>query len=302
MDTYKEIYKLIDHALSEDIRTGDITTAALIPEDAVIAAHLSLKQAGMIAGLPFIDKFFHKIDPRIQVELCCKEGDFLKSGDVIASISGPAQGIFSAERALLNFLQHCSGIATITAAYVKKVAGLKCAIMDTRKTLPGLRALEKYAVKIAGGKNHRFGLDDRLVIKKNHLSYLNSSSPLEFNEAFDKVKALGADLPIEIEIDDIKLLDRALKTDAYAIMLSNMTPEEISKCITKIRKTNKKVYVESSGAISLETVRAYAETGIDGIAIGDLTHSVKALDIRLRLGIPPQAKPTDKQRKITQHI
>ncbi|MBA2726879.1 MAG: carboxylating nicotinate-nucleotide diphosphorylase [Parachlamydiaceae bacterium] len=283
MESYKEIDNLIDLALAEDIRSGDITTLALIPEKAIISANLSLKQAGVVAGLPFIERFFHKVDPLIKVELCCKEGAFLKSGTVIALITGPAQGIFTAERAVLNFLQHCSGVATTTAAFVKKVAGLNCAIMDTRKTLPGLRAIEKYAVKVAGGKNHRFGLDDRLVIKRNHISFLNASSPHAFNEAFEKVKAKSGDLPIEIEIDDITLLDRALKTDVFAITLSNMTPEDITKCVRKIRKTNKKVYIESAGIISLETVRAYAETGIDGISIGDLTHSVKALDIKLRL-------------------
>lgn len=283
MDLSQEIDKLIDLALAEDIRSGDITTAALIPDTAIISARLSLRQAGVIAGLPFIEKFFQKIDPTITVEMLCKEGEFLKSGTPLAIITGSAQAIFNAERSVLNFLQHCSGIATVTAAFIKKVAGLKCAIMDTRKTLPGLRALEKYAVRVGGGMNHRFALDDRLVIKKNHLSFLNSSSPQFFSEALQKVKAKSGDLPIEIEIDDIRLLDRALQTDVFAIMLSNMAPEEISKCVKIIRRTTKKVYVESAGAITLETVRAYAETGVDGISIGDLTHSVKALDIRLRL-------------------
>lgn len=283
MDLSKEIDKLIDQALAEDIRSGDITTQALIPENAEISARLTLRQAGVVAGLPFMANFFQKIDPRIKVDIQCNEGASLKSGSILALISGSARGIFTAERAFLNFLQHSCGVATITAAYVKKVKGLKCAIMDTRKTLPGLRALEKYAVKVGGGMNHRFGLDDRLVIKKNHLLFLNTSAPHAIKEALQRVRDKGASLPIEIEVDDIALLDRALQTDVVAIMLSNMTPDEISKCLIKIRKTDKKVYFESAGAISLETVRAYAETGVDGISIGDLTHSVKALDIRLRL-------------------
>lgn len=283
MNLHKEIEHLIERALTEDIRSGDVTTGTLVPDEARITARLILKQSGVVAGLPFLEVLFQKIDPQIQVELLVQEGSFHKSGTLIAKISGPAKGILTGERVALNLIQHASGIATITAAYVKKLVGLKCAIMDTRKTLPGLRHLEKYAVKTGGGFNHRFGLDDRLVIKSKHFSFLSGNTPYTIQQAVQKLKEKNANLPVEIEIDDEALIEEALKTDVTAIMLSNMTPEEVVKCVKQVRKTDKKVYLESAGAITLDTVRAFAETGVDGISIGDLTHSVKALDIALRL-------------------
>lgn len=279
----KDIEHLLERAIAEDIRSGDITSQACIPDHAITHAKLVMKQAGVVAGLPFLSLLFHLIDSSIEVVPLIEEGSFQKAGTIIAKISGPARGILSGERTALNLIQHASGVATTTAAYVKKVAGFGCAILDTRKTLPGLRSLEKYAVRVGGGSNHRFSLDDRFVIKTNHLAVLSATSSEPIRDAVKQVKALRPDLSIEIEIDDPQLLEEALNTDASVIILCNMTPDQVARCVEKIRSTNKKVYVESSGTITLDTIRAYAELGVDAISIGALTHSVPALDISMKM-------------------
>jgi len=279
----EEIENLINITIAEDIRSGDITSFACVSEHSVTSGKFLLKQAGVIAGLPFIEILFKKIDPRIEITPLVDEGSFHKSGTYIAKITGPARGILTAERIVLNLLQHASGVASITNAYVRKVAGLECAILDTRKTLPGLRALEKYAVVAGGGKNHRHGLDDRFIIKTNHLAFISPRASNPITQAVEKAYAYNPKLPIEIEIADINDLDEALKTRAASIMLIGMLPEEAKVCIKKGKTSNKKIYIESGGTITLDTVRAYAETGVNGISVGELTHSVHALDIRMRL-------------------
>jgi len=284
MHLEKEIEGLIDIAIEEDIRSGDITSTACIPKQAVTSARLFMKQAGVVAGLPFLTILFHKIDPEIEIFLVIEEGSFQKAGTVIGKISGPARGILSGERIALNLLQHASGVATQTRAYVKKIVGIDCAILDTRKTLPGLRALEKYAVRVGGGVNHRFSLDGRFVIKPNHCCFLAGNFAHPLQEAIKRAKEYRPDLPIEIEIDSIEYLQEALNTDACAIMLSRMPPQSVQRCVKEIRKTNKKVYLESLGTITLDTIRAYAETGIDGISVDAITQA-EALDIGMRLTI-----------------
>lgn len=283
MSLEQEVHQLIDFSLKEDIRTGDITTNTCICENAETSAKLVLKQAGVVAGLPFLDSLFKKIDPRIQVKLNIKEGSFEKAGTIIGVVSGPLRGILSGERAALNLIQHTSGIATITASYVKKVLGFDCSILDTRKTLPGLRALEKYAVKIGGGCNHRLGLDDRLIIKTNHLSYLATHVKNSLSQIVNQLKKAHPEIPVDIEIAEFERLDEALQTEADGIMLINMTIKDTKRSVEKIKKTSKKVYIEANGTITLDTVRSYAETGVNGISIGDLTHSVQALDIGMRI-------------------
>lgn len=284
MKLEEEIEHLIERAIQEDVGEGDFTTQACIPESSNATGRIILKQAGIVAGLPFLSVLFKKIDPRIEVALSVPEGSFQKAGTILGVVTGPARGILTGERIALNLIQHASGVATITSAYVKKVAGLNCSIMDTRKTLPGLRALEKYAVRMGGGKNHRYGLSDRCIIKINHLSFYASGQPKPIQYAFESVKSLYSDLEIEIEIKKYENLDEALATGAAAIMLRDMAPEDVKKCVEKIRKSStKKVYIESAGSITLDTVRAYAETGVNGISLGILTHSVQALDIVMRL-------------------
>lgn len=285
MDLDKEIEQLIEAAIKEDIGTGDITSEACIPPHVNSSGEIVLKQGGVPAGLRYLELLYKKIDPSIEVKVLVKEGTYQKAGTTLAKVSGPARGIITGERVALNLLQHASGVATATYEYVRKLTGLKCDILDTRKTLPGLRALEKYAVIVGGGKNHRFGLDDRFIIKWNHLAFVGSQAKQAIQEAVKLVKNFGKQIPIEVEIHDPKDLDAVLETEAFAVMLCRMSPKVIAECVKKIRKTNKKVYVESLGTITVETVRFFGETGVDGISIGSITHSVPALDIVMRLKI-----------------
>ena len=278
----KEIERLIDVSIEEDLRTGDITSNILVPQEAITSGIIVLKQAGVLAALPFLQILFQKIDPAIQVKLFVEEGSYQKAGTIVGKVTGPARGILSGERIALNLIQHASGVATTTSEYVRKLKGLHCGILDTRKTLPGLRALEKYAVSVGGGSNHRFSLDDRFIIKTNHLYFLKGTSKYPIRDAIEKVKKHSSDLPIEVEITRYEQLEQALHPYVKGIMLSRMMPLEIKRCVNRIRQTDKKVYIESLGTITLDTVRAYAETGVDGISIGSVTHSVLALDIVMR--------------------
>lgn len=278
----KDITRLIEQALAEDIRSGDMTSEACIVDGETMTAKIVTKQAGVIAGLPFLAPLFKSLDKRIDVTLHIKDGSYQKAGTLIATITGPSRGIISCERVALNFLQHASGVATATHEYVKKVEGFGCAIVDTRRTLPGLRSLEKYAVRMGGGVNHRFGLDDRFVIKLSHLALLSKKSKNPILDAVELVKTHNCNLHTEIEVGDYDDLEEALKTDAKVIILVNMTPDQVERCVKKIAPTGKKIYLESSGTITLSTIRAYAETGVHAICIGALTHSVQALDISMK--------------------
>lgn len=278
----KEIERLIDISIEEDIRSGDITSEVLVPEEAITSGRIVLKQAGVLAALPFLQILFQKIDPAIEVTLYVEEGSYQTAGTILGKVTGPAKGIMSGERIALNLIQHASGVATSTSEYVRKLKGLHCGILDTRKTLPGLRALEKYAVSVGGGSNHRFALDDRFIIKTNHLYFLKGISKTPIKDAIERVKKHQPDLPIEVEITRYEQLAQALHPVVSGIMLSRMMPIEIKRCVDRIRQTDKKVYIESLGTITLDTVRAYAETGVDGISIGSVTHSVPTLDIVMR--------------------
>lgn len=283
MNIHKEIEKLIDQCIYEDIGGGDITSLACISEDAYATGKFLIKQSCVLAGLPLLQILFKKLHPETKVELFVEEGSFQKAGTIIGTVSGPLRAILSGERAALSLIQHASGVATFTSAYVQKVSGLKCAIIDTRKTLPGLRSLEKYAVAVGGGKNHRYGLDDRFVIKNNHLAFLKYRSENPILEAAKLVKNYQSGIPYEIEINDMELVPFALKTDAEVIMLRHMTPDEIETCVGLIKKANKKVYLEASGSITLETVRIYAKTGVDGICISEITNSARPVDISMKI-------------------
>lgn len=285
MDFNPEIERLIDTALVEDFGTsGDITTMALLQESTFSSGKFVLKEKAVVAGLPYLEMIFKKIDPKLQVELRVEEGSYQKAGTIIAKVTGPARGILAGERTSLNFLQHASGVATIIASYVRKVKGLKCQILDTRKTLPGLRALDQYAHTVAGGVIHRLGLNHRFIIKSPHLAFFSFESKNPIQGAVKKVKAYLPDIPVEVEVVSIKEALEALQTNCDSIMLDNMAPDEITKCLRLIRKTDKKVYLESKGTITLETIRRFAETGVDGIAISAAYFAMPA-DIRLRLMI-----------------
>lgn len=283
LDLQTEIEQLVQRALEEDIRTGDVTSLACIDDARETSAVILMKQSGIIAGLPLLPMIFKGIHPAVEITYLTDEGSFQKVGSQVAKVTGPVRAIITGERVALNFLQHTSGVATITSEYVKRVAHMRCDILDTRKTLPGLRALEKYAVAVGGGKNHRNGLNDCALIKSSHLSYIEAKEDNPIETAVEKIKEKYPDLPIEIQIDAINEVVKVLTNDFRAIMLRNMSLDDLTSSIELIRQANSKVYIAYTGRVTLETVRSIAETGVNGISVPSLTHSVQGIDIGIRL-------------------
>lgn len=276
----KEVDHLVGMAIAEDLRSGDITSEACIPSDAVISGKFVLKQGSVVCGLTLLPLIFKKTNPKIEITSFIEEGSFNKAGTIVAGIKGPAIGIFAAERVALNILQHTCGISTVTRQYVKEVSGFDCDILDTRKTLPGLRCLEKYAVRVGGGRNHRYALDDRFIIKKNHLTFLGKETKYPIREAVKRAREYRPSIVVEVEVENLHMVKEAIEAHSDIIMLDNMSPPMAREAV---RMINGRAYVEAAGGIILETVRAYAATGVNGVSIGALTHSVPAIDISLRL-------------------
>jgi nicotinate-nucleotide pyrophosphorylase (carboxylating) len=265
-------------ALAEDLGlAGDITTAALILPDARVAARVAAREALTVAGLDLAVAAFRALDPDCRVHVHIRDGEHAAGGTVIATVEGNTGPILSAERTALNFLQHLSGIATTTRTYVEAVHGTKARIVCTRKTLPGLRALQKYAVRCGGGSNHRFGLFDAILIKDNHISAAGGVA-----EAIARARAYAGHLvKIEVEVDTLGQLDEVLAHPVDAVLLDNMDVETLSTAVRRVRDAAPAMLCEASGGVTLKTVRAIAETGVDMISAGALTHSVKAADIGL---------------------
>ena len=271
MDTAELMDDIIQLALDEDGR--DITTEAIFPEDSSLQAVMKVKADGIIAGVQVAKRVFTLVDPGIACIFEVLDGQSVVAGSQIAVISGPARGILKAERVALNFLQRMSGIATSTARYVKKLEGTKARILDTRKTSPGQRVLDKMAVRIGGGNNHRMGLFDMALIKDNHIDAAGS-----ITAAVDRVRKAFPRVAIEVEarsLDDVKTL-LGLKVDR--IMLDNFSIKEMGQAVNLV---DGRILLEASGNITLETIRAVALTGVDYISVGEITHSVKALDISM---------------------
>lgn len=269
---WKIIKNLIKLALKEDIGSGDITTQATVPENLKAKAIIFAKEEGIICGLEVAKMVFKMLEPKIIFKKLVKDGDKVIFGEKIAEISGKAGKILTAERTALNFLQRLSGIATLTAKFVKRTKPYKAKILDTRKTTPGLRILEKYAVRVGGGKNHRFGLWDGILIKGNHIDLVG------LKESAKRTKKLGK--KVEVEARNLKEVKEALEAGADIIMLENMDLKTIKKGVELI---GKKALIEVSGGVNLANVREIAKTGVDWISIGRLTHSVKSLDMSLRI-------------------
>jgi len=265
---------IVRAALAEDLgRAGDVT-AALIDASARLCASFVARNAGRIAGLDCVRLAIHILDPDARLEVLVEDGADADPGQAIARVDANARALLSAERSALNLLGRLSGVATLTRAYVEAVAGAKAVIVDTRKTTPGLRALEKYAVRCGGGVNHRFGLDDAILIKDNHVAAAGG-----VREALTRARAIAGHLtPIEIEVDSLAQLDQALSFDPSVIMLDNFSLADLR---TAVALTAGRVRLEASGGVSLSTVRAIAETGVDAISVGALTHSAPVLDIGL---------------------
>lgn len=275
-----QIGKIIDSALAEDLGSGDITTQLLIPSELRGRASIVVRGEGVLAGIGVAAEVFRRVDPLLQFRGLVSDGSKVHPGDVAATIEGSAASILKAERTALNFLQHLSGIATETARYVEAVSGLGTKIYDTRKTIPGLRPLEKYAVRVGGGYNHRQSLGDGILIKDNHLAALRSQV-IGLREVVEKARR-GAPhtLNIEVEVQNMEEARQALDAGAETIMVDNMNLEDMRYVVQLCQG---RALIEASGGITLENVRAVAETGVDLISIGALTHSAKALDIGLEL-------------------
>ncbi len=262
-------------ALLEDLgRAGDLTTDSIVPANAETRCVLAARQSGVVAGLDFSMTAFRLMDPRIQFETRLPDGSRIVPGDIIAEISGPARGILTAERVALNFLSHLSGIASATASIVDAVAGTRARICCTRKTMPGLRAAQKYALRVGGGSNHRFGLDDAVLIKDNHVAIAGG-----IRAAVEQARAsVGHLVKIELEVDTLEQLDQAMTLGVDAVLLDNMGPETLRQAVAIVAG---RAVTEASGRITPATAPAIAASGVDLISIGWLTHSVAVLDIGL---------------------
>lgn len=267
---------LIELALREDWAWGDLTSQTIVPAGQLGRAEFMIKGQGVIAGLPVVARVWALVDPSLRFVPCCADGTAVAPGAVVATVEGSARSILMGERVALNYLQRLSGTASMAAAYVERVAGTRAQILDTRKTTPGLRLLEKYAVRAGGARNHRYCLADAILIKDNHLAIAGS-----IPEAIRRARAgAAATTMVEVEVEDLAMLDAAVAAGADLVMLDNMSPELMREAVARVAG---RVKLEASGGISLATVRAVAETGVDFISVGALTHSAGSLDISLDL-------------------
>jgi nicotinate-nucleotide pyrophosphorylase (carboxylating) len=297
----QEIDDLVRRALAEDVGSGDATSTAIVPQGTPAKATIMARQTLVCAGLPIAENVFRALDPKMRIGCLHNDGSFVEPGAELIELAGEAQAILTGERTALNFLAHLCGIATLTRRFVEQLAGTHARIRDTRKTTPGLRALEKYAVKCGGGTNHRFGLFDAILIKENHIAIAGGvKAALDRAHAYTSLKmraprtasaydAAGLDpevvgpgpLSVQIEVRDERELREALEAGAEAVLLDNMTPEEAKRCVQLARSLRRDCVIEISGGITLDNARGYAETGADFLSSGALTHSASAANLSL---------------------
>ena len=271
--------RLIDLAFAEDIGDGDHTTLCCIPDTAMGKSHLLIKEDGILAGVEVAKRVFVRFDPTMQVEVLIGDGAHVKKGDIAMVVTGKVRSLLQTERLMLNIMQRMSGIATMTAKYVERLKGTKTHVLDTRKTTPGLRMLEKQAVKIGGGMNHRIGLFDMILLKDNHVDFAGGIANA-INRCHEYLKEKGLDLKIEIEVRNFDELQQAMDCGGInRIMLDNFSVENTKKAVEMVAG---KYETESSGGITFDTIRDYAECGVDFISVGALTHSVKGLDMSFK--------------------
>ncbi len=279
MDKEVLIDELINRAILEDIGDGDHSTLSCVPAETIGNAKLLVKEKGIIAGIEIAEKVFKKIDSDLKLDVFIKDGTEVKVNDIAFTVNGKSHSILQAERLVLNIMQRMSGIASKTNIFVKKLDGLKTKVLDTRKTTPGIRLLEKMAVKIGGGENHRFGLFDMILIKDNHIDFAGGIENA-IKKIHNYLETNGKKIPIEIEVRNWEELEQVIKIGwVDRIMLDNFTHSETRKAVDYI---NGKYEVESSGGINFETIRSYAECGVDYISVGELTHHIKSIDLSLK--------------------
>ena len=269
---------LIRAALAEDVGSGDVTSIALVPETALATAHMVARESCVLAGGPIAQAVFGAVDADLETTILQADGSLVAAGTPVARIAGPARGLLTAERVALNFFQRLSGIATLTHRYVEETAGTGVSILDTQKTTPGYRALEKYAVSCGGGNNHRMGLYDRVMIKDNHLAFWCRDGDQSFADAVAAAREKYPDLLVQIEVDTLQQLEDALRVAPDWVLLDNMTPDLLRQAVLLC---DSNCSTEASGGITLDTVGAVARTGVDAISIGALTHSARAVDLAL---------------------
>ncbi len=281
--TEKElIHNLIRLAFAEDIGDGDHTTLCSIPATEEGQSKLLIKEEGILAGVDVAKEVFHDFDPQLRVEVFLGDGSYVKPGDIAFIVSGKVRSILQTERLVLNIMQRMSGVATITHRYMELLKGTSAKVLDTRKTTPGMRILEKQAVKIGGGENHRIGLFDMILLKDNHVDFAGGIENA-IHGAQQYLKEKNKNLRIEIEVRNSRELEEVLRIGGVdRIMLDNFTPAQTLEAVRTVKAVNSRVELESSGGITFDTIREYAETGVDYISVGALTHSVKSLDMSLK--------------------
>ena len=273
------IDQLIALSFAEDIGDGDHTTLSCIPDTAIGKSRLIIKEEGIIAGVEMAREIFHRFDPEMKMEVYINDGTHVKPGDIAFVVEGKVQSLLQTERLMLNVMQRMSGIATITNKYVKLLEGTKCRVLDTRKTTPGMRIMEKDAVRIGGGCNHRIGLFDMILLKDNHVDFAGGISQA-VNRAKEYCKAKGKNLKIEVEVRNFDELNQVLALDGVdRVMLDNFSVENTSKAVEIV---GGRIEIESSGGITFDTIRSYAECGVDYVSVGALTHSVMSLDMSFK--------------------
>lgn len=280
--TDASIIRLVQIAINEDVGSGDVTTELTVPADAVAAARFIVKQDGIICGLPILDLVLRQFSKEINLDLKVNEGDYVDAGTVVATVDGPAHALLGAERTCLNFIQRMSGVATKTRAYVDRIAGTGAQILDTRKTIPGWRLLDKYATSVGGAINHRVGLYDMVMIKDNHIT-ASGSIGSAVTSVVDELKG-QSNLKVEVEarsLDDVEEIMRCGGIDR--IMFDNFTPQQVHEGVMIV---DRRMETEASGGITFDNIYRYAETGVDFISVGAITHSAAALDISMKLYVP----------------
>lgn len=271
--TSADVARAVRFALEEDVASGDVTTDSIVPASATSEAELLIKEPGVVCGLPVAEDVFRALDPDVRFETLVPDGSWIDARTRVAVVGGATRAILTGERAALNFLGRLSGVATLTRRFVEAIDGTGAEILDTRKTTPGLRALEKYAVRCGGGRNHRFGLFDAVLIKDNHLEVAGSvAAAVE--------RARGAGLPVQVEAETLDDVREALAAGAESILLDNMTADELARAASLV---DGRARLEASGGVSLGTVREIAATGVDFVSIGALTHSARSLDVSLEV-------------------
>lgn len=275
------IDQLLDLAFAEDIGDGDATTLSTIPADEYGRQQLIVKEEGILAGVEMARRVFHKFDPELKMTVFIEDGAQVKPGDIAFVVEGKVRSLLQTERVMLNIMQRMSGIATVTAKYQSRLDGTGAHVLDTRKTTPGMRIMEKDAVRIGGGMNHRIGLFDMILIKDNHTDFAGGIAQA-VKQARDWCKANGKDLRIEQEVRNTDEINQAIEAGVDRIMLDNFSPERTREAVRLIRSKNPAIEIESSGGITLDTLRSYGECGVDFISVGALTHSVKGLDMSFK--------------------